>query len=121
MCGDGIDNDCDGLVDDVDADGDGHPGEDCGGDDCDDGDAAINPDEPEICDDEIDNDCDGDIDFEDVECNEPDDGDDDDDDDTGDLTGGCECENNLAPGAQATPALALLALATAALIRRRRG
>ena len=117
VCGDGVDNDCDGLVDDVDADGDGHPGEDCGGDDCDDGDAAINPDEPEVCDDGIDNDCDGDVDAEDVECDEPDEGDD--DDDTGDLTGGCQCENNLAPGVQAAPALVLLALAGAAFLRRR--
>lgn len=42
---------------DCDADGHFHPTEDC-----DDLDAAINPDATEVCDDQIDNDCDGDID-----------------------------------------------------------
>jgi len=112
---DGIDNDCDGAIDDVDADGDGHPHEDCGGDDCDDEDAAVNPDEPEICDDGIDNDCDGDFDGFDAECE--DEGDDDDDDDT--TGGGCDCENNQAPGATASPVAALTALAFLVWIRRR--
>lgn len=55
---DGIDNDCDGLVDEVDADGDGFDE----GEDCDDTDATVNPDAEEIADDGIDNDCDGEID-----------------------------------------------------------
>jgi len=82
---DGEDNDCDGFVDDQDPDvqpdlswwpdkdGDGHAAEDSDeallaceapegwvalADDCDDDDAAINPEAEEICD-ELDNDCDG--------------------------------------------------------------
>jgi hypothetical protein len=83
---DGVDEDCNGLVDDdppgatawyVDGDGDGYgdpsnilrscePAEGLLADssDCDDTDAAVNPDGAEVCD-GIDNDCDGDIDDED--------------------------------------------------------
>ena len=85
---DGIDNDCDGMLDEddatdattwhSDADGDGF-GEDSvaetsceapsgyveDGTDCDDGDAAINPGADERCDD-LDNDCDGDTDEDDA-------------------------------------------------------
>jgi hypothetical protein len=66
---DGIDNDCDGQIDDglsADADGDGHftPGS-CliPADDCDDGNASRYPGNPEVCD-GTDNDCDGQIDEE---------------------------------------------------------
>ena len=64
---DGLDNDCNGLVDDgltFDADGDGHTSLDsCAGtrDDCDDTNSDVYPGATEICDD-IDNDCDGTID-----------------------------------------------------------
>ncbi len=59
ICGDGIDNDCDGIVDeDVDEDQDGVTT--CEGD-CDDRFAAIRPDAVEVCD-GFDNDCDGRID-----------------------------------------------------------
>jgi hypothetical protein len=61
-CGDGIDQDCDGL--DLpcaggDADGDGALDARQGGDDCDDGDALTRPGAPERCGDGIDNDCQG--------------------------------------------------------------
>ena len=79
---DGVDNDCNGLVDDaavdpstwyLDGDGDGFgddertaeaceaPAAHVGvGGDCDDGLEAVNPDEEEVCDDGLDNDCSGD-------------------------------------------------------------
>ncbi|MEZ4237380.1 MAG: putative metal-binding motif-containing protein [Myxococcota bacterium] len=79
---DGLDNDCDGDADEglreivfyLDGDGDGFGDADltlsiasCGApvgyvdnpDDCDDGNAAINPDAQEVCDNDVDNDCDG--------------------------------------------------------------
>jgi hypothetical protein len=71
-CNDGVDNDCDLLVDaeDPDAigcqpscsdgDGDGFAieGAECGPIDCDDADASVNPNALEDCTDEVDNDCD---------------------------------------------------------------
>ena len=82
ICSDGIDNDCDGTIDEADGDGggtwyadddgDGYgdpgdsveaceepPGYTDNDDDCDDTDGSVNPDADEICDDGIDNDCDG--------------------------------------------------------------
>ncbi len=64
ICGDGIDQDCNGF--DVecdcttDADGDGHIALTCpDGDDCDDGDASVYPGAEEICGDGVDQNCDG--------------------------------------------------------------
>ncbi len=51
-----------------DADGDGFAADRCGGDDCDDGDPAINPDADENCTNGVDDDCDGDTDGEDQDC-----------------------------------------------------
>ena len=56
---DGIDNDCDDEVDEVDEDGDGHVVPSCGGEDCDDADAEVHPDVDEICNNGVDDDCDG--------------------------------------------------------------
>lgn len=64
VCGDNVDNDCDGSVDEgcstcTDADGDGWCAEDG---DCDDSDPGTNPGETEVCGDSVDNDCDGSVD-----------------------------------------------------------
>ena len=66
ICGNDIDEDCDGVADDgcttpVDDDKD-DDGYNASVDDCDDNDAAVNPGAIEICDDGVDNNCDGDID-----------------------------------------------------------
>ena len=72
-CNDGVDNDCDGLVDDADPDcdivctdndGDGYAveGGECGEVDCDDSDAEVNPGHKEVRNNEIDDDCDGKVD-----------------------------------------------------------
>jgi len=55
-----------------DQDEDGYTDELCGGDDCDDGDPAINPGAEEDCDNGIDDDCDGDVDGDDSDCSCPD-------------------------------------------------
>jgi len=64
VCGDGLDNDCDGAPDNLDADGDGFVDIACGGQDCDDDPmygGMIFPGAEEICD-GYDNDCDGNYD-----------------------------------------------------------
>jgi MYXO-CTERM domain-containing protein len=61
ICGDGIDNDCSGVAEDLDLDGDESYSEDCGGDDCDDDNPSISPAAGEVgasCIDLFDNDCD---------------------------------------------------------------
>ncbi len=77
-CGDGVDNNCDGLTDTEDelscpsgcedVDTDGYPAQSCGGTDCEDGDDLINPGAQELCSDGVDNDCDGDTDCSDADC-----------------------------------------------------
>ena len=49
VCGDGVDNDCTGSIDDLDADGDGDVDELCGGDDCDDSNSAVHPGAVDTC------------------------------------------------------------------------
>ncbi len=114
---DGVDQDCDGA-DLTDVDGDGFDGG-ADGDDCDDEDADVNPDAAEACDDGLDNDCDGDADSDDGDCAEP--ADDDTTEDPDDLSGGgCEClTGGTGDSAPLTP-LALIALAIAVGLRRRR-
>jgi len=55
---DGLDNNCNGAVDDVDADGDGFIASSCFGTDCDDDVASVYPGATELCN-SIDDDCDG--------------------------------------------------------------
>ena len=67
ICGDAVDNDCDGLTDEdcnlacPDSDADGYRDISCGGSDCNDNDAVINPDAMEVCD-SIDNNCNSQVD-----------------------------------------------------------
>ena len=58
VCGDGLDNDCNGVADDADLDLDGEIDAACGGADCNDADDAINTSAVESCN-GIDDDCDG--------------------------------------------------------------
>ncbi len=88
---DGIDNDCSGQPDDLDADEDGFISALCGGDDCDDSDPTIHPGADETCD-GIDNDCSG----------QPDDLDADEDGFISALCGGDDCDDadpTVYPGA----------------------
>ncbi|MBN1765094.1 MAG: hypothetical protein JW860_07545 [Sedimentisphaerales bacterium] len=63
---DGLDNDCDSIIDNKDFDEDGHIDEACGGDDCDDNDPNIYAGAPEVCN-GIDDDCDDIIDNKDAD------------------------------------------------------
>ena len=58
---DGVDRDCNGAIDDQDADRDGVLSDECGGTDCDDDNPEVFPGRPESCD-QTDNDCDGVVD-----------------------------------------------------------
>jgi len=58
VCGNGEDEDCDGIDNVADGDSDGYTNLACGGDDCDDSEATTNPGAPELGCDSVDNDCD---------------------------------------------------------------
>jgi len=62
ICGNSVDEDCSGSLDDKDSDGDGYIDINCGGDDCDDDNPDVNPGEEEVCGNSIDDDCNGVID-----------------------------------------------------------
>lgn len=80
-CGNGVDDNCDGLTDSEDpvclvcsdADGDGFAfeGGACGVSDCDDTNPLVNPNAAEVCDNGIDDNCNGKIDAEDAACGAP--------------------------------------------------
>ena len=99
---DGADSDCDGVLDEQEADGDGDGVPPCDGD-CDDDDPDVYRGAVEICDDGLDQDCDGaedpDLDRDDPQC----------------WPGGCSTA-----GRQAHPGLLLLALPLLPLLARRR-
>lgn len=65
VCADNIDNDCDGSIDEgcdttcPDIDDDGFTDASCGGDDCNDNDATINPGSAEVCGNAVDENCNG--------------------------------------------------------------
>ena len=110
VCDDGVDNDCDGVVDEgSDDDGDGYTTCGEGELDCDDTDPAIHPGADEICADGIDQDCDG----LDDECYSDDDVG---DDDTSEPEGGCGCRHSGDSPAGSFAIMAILAL----LVNRRR-
>ncbi len=87
-----------------DADQDGFTDAACGGEDCVDNNADVNPDADEVCDNLLDDDCDGATDADDADCGEDDDG------------GGCGC----ASSGSDTPAWLGLALALGLIASRRR-
>jgi hypothetical protein len=75
VCGDGIDNNCSGRDDALDADDDGDSTVACGGTDCDDLDPRVSGEGVEDCTDGLDNDCSGladDADVEACDCPDPD-------------------------------------------------
>ena len=100
---DGLDNDCDGEIDEpYDADGDGYTT--CGSPaDCNDLDAATNPDSAEVCNGRDDN-CDGVVDEGLSDCGTGGSGSDD-----ALKGGGCDCQADIAATPPALPAAAVLA------------
>ena len=80
---DGLDNDCNGVTDNTDADQDGVIAAECGGPDCNDSDPGISPMQVEVCYNDVDEDCSGALDDLDV----------DHDGVPGELCGGADCDD----------------------------
>lgn len=115
ICDNDVDENCDGKADpcdsppDCDLDADGFEAPTCGGNDCNDNAADVNPDRAEICTNQIDDDCNGLTDADDPACttSEP-----------PEEESGCQC--NASSTSRGAPPFGLAFLLVGLMLRRRR-